>query len=206
MAYYSTQSTSKRQKLSFKEEETIGVNRISNLPNCLPTDILSFIPSEQAIQTGILSNKWRPLWTYVPKLDLDIERFHASLPSGVNSNWDLCSIIFTHIVSRILDLHKLPCLRAFHLKYFDYYDPIILDKWVSTITTLNLEELDLKISGKEYWEYPLTIFSWKTLVVLKLGEEINLNLPLSSSFEFQSLKTLHLEMTRYTSYNSFTVG
>jgi hypothetical protein len=141
MAYYSTQSTSQRQKLSFKEEETIGVDRINNLQNFLLTNILSFIPSKQAIQTGILSNKWKPLWTYVPKLDLNIERFRASLPSGVNSNRDLCSIIFTHIVSRVLDLHKLPCLRAFRLKYFDYYDPIILDKWVSTITTLNLEEL-----------------------------------------------------------------
>ena len=195
---YSAQSTSKCQKLSFKEDEKIGVDRISNLPECLLIEILSFLTTEQSVQTSILSNRWKPLWTYVPKIDLDSERFRASLPPGLR----LCSIRFKHIVSRVLSLHKSPYLRAFRLKYLYCYDHIVLDKWVSTVTALKLEELDLEISG-EYWKLPPTIFSCKTLVVLKLANQIHLNPPSSSSFEFPSLKILRLERIEDTCHNSF---
>ncbi|KAL0014082.1 hypothetical protein SO802_001151 [Lithocarpus litseifolius] len=47
------------------------IDIISGLPDCLLTHILSFLPTRDAVLTGILSSRWRPLWKLVPVLHLD---------------------------------------------------------------------------------------------------------------------------------------
>ncbi|KAK9991607.1 hypothetical protein SO802_026592 [Lithocarpus litseifolius] len=200
-------SISKRQKL-YCREETVGADRISDLPDCLLVHILSFLRTKQAIQTSRLSSRWKLLWTYVPKLNLDIDSFPK-----FECDKDGSIINFECYVSKVLAKHKAKYLRNFRLKYKLYHQKR-LDRWISTFTTtaLNLQELDLQIINcptptptptECCWKLPHSIFYCNKLVVLKIEGHIVLDPSSSSSFQLNTLKILHLESITFANRNSF---
>ena len=203
-------SISKRQKL-YCREETVGADRISDLPDCLLIHILSFLRTKQAIQTSGLSSRWKLLWTYVPKLNLDIDSFSKFECDKVGS-----IINFECYVSQVLAKHKAKYLRNFRLKYKLYHQKR-LDRWISTFTTsaLNLQELDLQIVNfptptpntptptDRFWKLPHSIFYCNKLVVLKIEGHIVLDPSSSSSFQLNTLKILRLESITFSNRDSF---
>ena len=175
-------SRSKRQKLA--------VDRMSDLPESLLTHILSFLPTQKAITTSILSSRWKDLWTLVPKLDINTEELH---PIDKHE----------HTVSRIFHQHKTPYLQTFRLAY-SCDNRSDVDAWISNVAARKVEELDLKIYDDGYWDFQHLrsyhsheIFSCKTLVVLNLRSRIVIDPP--SSFQFPSLKILGLFYVDYKS-------
>ncbi|GKV15682.1 hypothetical protein SLEP1_g26447 [Rubroshorea leprosula] len=48
-----------------------GVDRISALPEGVICHILSFLPTKVAVQTSVLSTKWRKIYTLVSSIDLE---------------------------------------------------------------------------------------------------------------------------------------
>uniref|UniRef100_M4CQJ1 FBD domain-containing protein n=1 Tax=Brassica campestris TaxID=3711 RepID=M4CQJ1_BRACM len=48
-----------------------GKDLISSLPEPLLVHILSFLTTEHAVWTSVLSSRWRHLWKWVPRLELD---------------------------------------------------------------------------------------------------------------------------------------
>ncbi|KAF5190329.1 hypothetical protein FRX31_020083 [Thalictrum thalictroides] len=57
---------SKRQKMCSQSEDAIQHrDMISDLPAAILVQILSFLPMEDAVKTGILSKRWDHLWTKV---------------------------------------------------------------------------------------------------------------------------------------------
>ena len=57
-----------------------GPDRLSSLPDCLLHTIMSFMKARQAVQTCVLSTRWRNLWRSVPCLDIDFDEFNNKAP------------------------------------------------------------------------------------------------------------------------------
>lgn len=51
--------------------DAAGVDRLSDLTDCLLHAILSRLKARQVVQTCVLSSRWRRLWLAVPCLDID---------------------------------------------------------------------------------------------------------------------------------------
>ncbi|CAO2199915.1 unnamed protein product [Urochloa humidicola] len=50
-------------------------DRISGLPDELRHNVLSFLPARDAVRTCVLSPRWRQLWAFAPRLNVDAEGF-----------------------------------------------------------------------------------------------------------------------------------
>jgi hypothetical protein len=50
-------------------------DRLSDLPDCVILHILSFLNSKHAVQTCVLSSRWKNIWKHIPTLILDCSEF-----------------------------------------------------------------------------------------------------------------------------------
>ena len=200
MGESSAQSMSKCTELTLNRDAVIDTDRISNLPNSLLYHILSFLLTKEAVATAILSNRWKPLWTLVPTLDL-------------KDNCCKKPISFTYIVYRVLALHIAPSLRSFRLTWYSPCNSFHLDTWIHAALARNVQQLHLEIylDGRQddnhvyvgnFFRLPSSLFTCKTVVVLELSGGIVLNPP--PSFQFASLKILRLSKIRYGSTNNIS--
>lgn len=177
-----------------------AVDRISNLQDSLLCHILSFLPTEEAIATNILSSRWKPLWPLVPALDVDTESISYWLYryNYTQSTDELINL--TQIVSRVLALHIAPFLRNFRLECDPSSDSSDIDTCIRTAIARNVQQLQLDICvdgytcsnyhSEERFVLPRSFFSCKSVVVLDLRGTIQVDPP--PSCEFPSLKILRL--------------
>ena len=203
------ESTSKHRKPSDREEATV-VDRISNLPESLLCHILSFLRTKEAVVTSILSSRWKTLWTLVPNLDLDDDKFvwesyGSYWEQSPDQDQDQDQLSFADVLSRIWVLRESNPLKTFRLHWRWECDPILVDRWVRTAIAHDLEELNLYLGLAQPFYLPCTLFSYaKTLLVLKLtGCNIFIDTP-SSFLGFPSLKILHLEGVNSANQDSFS--
>nr|POE53727.1 f-box protein [Quercus suber] len=191
-----------------------GVDRISNLPDSLLCHILSFLTTKEAVVTSILSNRWKTLWTLVPKLDFDSHQFKEISSSDEEQSpnqFNRYGFTFAHIVSRFWALRNRN--NAYPLKQFRLYwhsdtDPIQVETWVHAALSHELEELELHICFPELFNFPSALFNYaRTLVVLNLmGNNVFVNPPSSALLGFPSLKTLYLDNVCAYQYNKLELN
>ncbi|ONI18571.1 hypothetical protein PRUPE_3G223900 [Prunus persica] len=119
-------------------EEASNQN-INNLPEELLLRILTFLPTLDSIQTSLISQKWRPLWSRVPSLNLPFELFPSYEPPLDTRQF------FAEFIDRVLILRSNSPIHTFRLSfiYHDHYGSHV-DSWVrSAITHLHARELHL---------------------------------------------------------------
>lgn len=192
-------------------------NRISNFPESLFCNILSFLTTKEAIVTSILSSRWKPIWTFLPKLNFDSIEFEGISSSAKEQipnqqhrhNDQLNRFTFAHIVFWVLALHNrnnVNSLEHSRLYWSDGSNPIHVETWLHTLLSHDLEEFDLHIGFPQFFIFPSTLFNHaKALVVLKLKGNIVLDPPSSSALpSFSSLKILHLENVHYAKHDSLS--
>ncbi|WZZ38983.1 hypothetical protein YC2023_035242 [Brassica napus] len=183
----------KYQKRSVREREQVvvisGEDRISFLPEPLLCHILSFLTTEQAVWTSVLSSRWRHLWKWVPRLELNTLDF---------TNDQLC-VDFIHEFLAFQGKHYL---REFKLTID--HDGLNSEVYLykpclgKVLDMRKLERFQFQVENKfgaiddidDVIRTPLTLSACEALVCLKLHhvslyELVSLSLP--------CLKIMYLE-------------
>lgn len=173
---------------------------ISNLPDAILCYILSFLPTKFAARTGVLSKRWKDLWVSLPTLDFDINlennykgdmnKFNSFAKNHIES--------FTNFVDHLFIIRDHFSIREFRFSCDERFDLKRLYAWMWIVIMCNIEVLDLKIrSLVGVGELPWSLFSSKSLVVLKLSGRFMLDIPFNVSFP--RLKILCLKSVVYVS-------
>ncbi|KAJ0828066.1 putative F-box domain, leucine-rich repeat domain superfamily, F-box-like domain superfamily [Helianthus annuus] len=131
------------------------VDRLTRLPEEIRSHILSLMPTKFAVQTSILSKRWRYSWMFVTNLDFEfIPAIH-----GINS--------FLESVDLVMELCKTSQLQSFRLDFPGWRLPNSrVSNWIDKAVRLNVRELDIEVI--EQVELPLSLFTCKTLTKLRL--------------------------------------
>lgn len=67
---------------------------ISSLPDHILHDILGFLKTKEAVQTGVLSKRWEHLWTHLPSLN-----FSRKVVSTKISSWEELGAFLSGLVN-----------------------------------------------------------------------------------------------------------
>ncbi|GKV14378.1 hypothetical protein SLEP1_g25273 [Rubroshorea leprosula] len=167
-------------------------DRISALPDEVLIHILSFLPTQNAVTTSVLSKRWRYLYTLVSSLDLMTDVY--------DDDRDLDEVEkasrFMNFVDRALFFRDIPSIVRFRLAYYQYIDPMRIDGWLRALMWHNIQEIDLCNYFEEEFQglpLPAPLFCCETLVVLKVNLQWNnRDLKVPSRIWLPNLKILHI--------------
>lgn len=151
----------------------------STLPDEILYNSLSFLPTEQAVATSVLSKIWRPLWLSLTNINLDYESYLERFRSYSG----LKSMIKKTFYER--GVHRRPIERISIRGLPSCKRPDFL--------AMKLEdETGLDMLFFSPFVMPLPIFSFRALVFLKL-KVISIEFGFyGRTINFPLLKTLHL--------------
>ncbi|PNX92056.1 F-box family protein [Trifolium pratense] len=144
----------KRVKLDDSENK----DRLSDLPESIILHIMSFLNTEYAVRTCILSTKWKDIWKRLPALILRSYEFRSME-------------IFKKIVSNVLSLRD----SSISLQSLDFeryncrFETEMLKTVVNYALTHNVQRIGLYVNGGDIAQIPPTMFSCETLTHLKLS-------------------------------------
>ncbi|KAM0016996.1 putative F-box domain, leucine-rich repeat domain superfamily, F-box-like domain superfamily [Helianthus debilis subsp. tardiflorus] len=174
---------------------SIGENvddKISRLPEDIVSHILSLMPMKFAVQTSILSKRWRYSWMFVTNLDFGDIHTMDSLHS------------LTIIVDRILKFCTPSQVKLFRLRF-----PAIcarvsrVSNWIDEAVRLKISELDLQV---HQLQLPPSMFTCKTLTKLRLypsGYDSQNVWEFQCPVDLPCLKTLDILVFSNPSVNAF---
>ncbi|KAM0059236.1 putative F-box domain, leucine-rich repeat domain superfamily, F-box-like domain superfamily [Helianthus debilis subsp. tardiflorus] len=159
-------------------------DRLSSLPDDLIHKILAFLPIKDAMETSVLSSRWRFIWTSMPYLNLSSEDFYTL---------SKFSKFVTHVLSRRNNLTEVYSLKlTFRGKASQVFVKRILNYAFShNVQQLNVVWLDVNID----MTFPLSLFSSKSLnsLTMHVVERCHLmKTCLMSTWELPTLTTLDL--------------
>ncbi|WZZ38611.1 hypothetical protein YC2023_034870 [Brassica napus] len=171
-----------------EEEERVvirGEDMISSLPEPLLCHILSFLTTEQAVQASVLSSRWRHIWRWVPRLELDSSDFTDNQACG-------------YFIDKFLAFQGKNYLREFKLTIdHDIFggDASLYEPCLSKVDMRKLERFQVEntfgpVSFDDF-PTPLTLSVCEALVCLKL-HYVRLNDDLKS-LSLPCLKIMFLE-------------
>lgn len=176
----------------------IQEDRISILPDVLLHQILGLIDLKEAVQTSVLSKRWRHLWSTLPILDFDFRR-HA-IHSGVELSWshhhEEHMPRFMNFVNQIISCRDISSsISSFRLSSsnFTAITASFAEKWVEYAIDHDVEELDIDAYHiPAPLKLPRALFACKSLQVLKLNHYFD-SMVIPKSFSLPTLKILHLD-------------
>ncbi|XP_021723274.1 F-box/FBD/LRR-repeat protein At2g26030-like [Chenopodium quinoa] len=171
------------QKGSYNKEVVEQEDRISDLPDHVIAQILSFLETEEAVKTSVLSSRWRYLWKGITCISL----------RGANADPDK----FSNLVEHVLQNCSSTNFQAFDLACPSAIDLSRLNAWIGCVLNHKLEKLQLWIN-KYFYELPERplaqfILSCNTLVTLKLKSCFDIHIP-ESVVCFPFLKLLDIDV------------
>ncbi|KAK6804297.1 hypothetical protein RDI58_002081 [Solanum bulbocastanum] len=150
-----------------------GIDRISSLPDDVLHNILSSLFIFDVVQLSVLSKRWRYVWTMLPYLHFDIDKFYSQRIQRY------CDFViagrFEDFINWVLisqgDTYKLYqlCIVQFLLCFDNLFDEATILRWINHVTTRrNVQELVLKFRLGKAFELPYCLVTCQSLQVLKL--------------------------------------
>ncbi|XP_024011938.1 FBD-associated F-box protein At5g18780 [Eutrema salsugineum] len=159
---------------------TSGEDRISILPESLLSHILCFLTTKDSVKTSVLSSRWRDLWRWDPRLDLDKSDF---------SEDNTC----VSFVDKFLNFRGDSYLRGFKLNAdHDDYENSTVEAYLMRVVKCKIQHFEIK-NHFGFCILPTTpsiFLMCDTLVSLKFSFVI---LNDFKSCPLPRLKTLHFE-------------
>uniref|UniRef100_A0A0E0M568 F-box domain-containing protein n=1 Tax=Oryza punctata TaxID=4537 RepID=A0A0E0M568_ORYPU len=115
-----------------KEEDDAGMDWLSDLPEEILHHIMSFLNARHAVQTCVLSRRWRNLWRTVPCINVNFDEFDFVWYQGDNDDY-IDDVAFKRFVNRLLELRDpTAMLDTFWLRYSkSYHNTADGDRWIS---------------------------------------------------------------------------
>ncbi|XP_050222037.1 F-box/FBD/LRR-repeat protein At1g13570-like [Mercurialis annua] len=154
------------------------VDRISDLPGNVIAYILACLPLEDAVRTGILSQKWKEQWYKVPRIIVDESIFHERYKAEMEG-----------IISYILTQHE-GNLKKFSAYVDQVKDHHSMKLWIFRLSQKSIQEFTILIQKGRCHEVPSDLFSLQQLRELNLR---HLKVQLPHSFKgFHNLVFLRL--------------
>ncbi|XP_057449122.1 F-box protein At4g22280-like [Lotus japonicus] len=165
-------------------ENVVNKDRLSDLPDCLLLHIMSFMKAKCAVQTCVLSTRWKDLWKCVPSITLLSPDF-VRLKS------------FTDFMNKLLDLRdRSAALHSFDFERRGSMEFRYHKRVVSYVLSHKVQQLRFAVVYN--LSQILRIFSCQSLTSLELlvhtgrsNPSGNL-FPVSSCLNLPALTSLHL--------------
>ncbi|KAI3944268.1 hypothetical protein MKW98_016498 [Papaver atlanticum] len=149
----------------YHEEEEI--DRISRLPDNLIHEILSFNDMKLAVQTCVLSKRWRNIWMSLPSITLVLDAFAQEKTYSMDR--------FVGFVDKVFDLRDDSDIQNLNLGSVIHDDASIEthNRWIIAAVTRNVLNLTVVVaySLNSPYEFPQQLLNCRSLKSLgiKLG-------------------------------------
>jgi hypothetical protein len=165
---------------SSKFEKEGGDMLIDLLPEKIVSNILSRLPTAEAVKTSILSKRWRSRWTSISHLDfslyneVQIKKFEKYLNAVL-----IC-------------LNPTTSIDKCSFSLWTYSDALQIKKWISAVVERNVKDLTLLTCKDNPIDFPWKLFDCESLEALTLYYGLHLKNPNGGSVCFPNLKLLSL--------------
>ncbi|KAL0438054.1 UNVERIFIED_CONTAM: F-box/LRR-repeat protein [Sesamum latifolium] len=173
-------------------------DRISKLPNAILQHILSSVDLKQAVQTSILSKRWKSLWTSLPNLDFNFR--HLAVQSGVDlarsdQNRSFMPRFMHFVIQFLSQRDHSSNVAKFKLSssHMAGTDSAFIEKCLDYAIKHGVQHLDIDAyCYSPPVKFPDGLFASKTLRELRLRQYID-SIVVPKSFVLPNRKTLYLE-------------
>ncbi|KAI3464477.1 hypothetical protein Pfo_021140 [Paulownia fortunei] len=173
-------------------------DRISKLPDAILQHILSSVDLKQAVQTSILSKRWKNLWSSLPNLNFNFTSL--AIQSGMDLAWSQFMPRFTRFVIQFLshrDGSSPVCKFQLSSSHRAATDSRFVEKCLDYAINHGVQHLDLDAyTYPTPFKFPDGLFASKTLRVLRLRQYTE-SITIPKPFILPSLKTLYLERFKF---------
>ncbi|VYS68628.1 unnamed protein product [Arabidopsis thaliana] len=155
------------------------MDNINGLPDDWLLKILSFVPTYVAVSTCVLSKRWEFIWMWLPNLEF-------------KSVWNPWPGI-VDFINKKLPIHRAPVIErlCIHITSNAHIKPEYIKRWIEIAVSHYVRELQIDYYSKTEILFPSSLFTWESLVTLKLNPVTLKDVP--SRVCLPSLKTLQLE-------------
>ncbi|KAK8465059.1 hypothetical protein PHAVU_010G138000 [Phaseolus vulgaris] len=158
-------------------------DRLSDMPDCLIHHILSFLETKDAIQTSVLSKRWRYLWVSVPCLNFSSKSFTRLVDFKKFVLWVLNHRDSSHV--------KLLVYYRFGVDYAT--DQHLLNKVIEYAASHGVEEIKINLRAKTSGCKSLDLLHLEQFAMDPAAADFsNPFASLAELFGFTTLTTLHL--------------
>lgn len=184
--------------------KTAGIDWISNLPDSVLAHILSFVSTEEAIHTCILSKRWKSVWASIPVMEFDFGKFlgDRKVLTGKECMKKIkeYEVKYVRYVKGIMLNREALVLDKFKLHWFNgsmdyYYAPKSVIDLISHALKFKPRVLSVKFRLKNYENSNIdSIFTCASLEDVLLNYNYDLDKFAPNSINLPCLKKLELKV------------